>query len=282
MIGVIEIEALLARRRRNWCQDGERRVADPADALKFIERVGVATLYGASPEFPSLYQAYMSDPNPPSFATWDSPSGEVYGWRWALGRPHSAFYGVIVAKKPTWAAFRLLPTVIGALMERRTPEELYEAGELSANARRIAEAFDGTEGVLSTADLRTRAGFEKGKANRAAYLKAVEELDARLWLAKRFAAEEGPGDEMLHALVDIHYAEAAAAGRAMDPADALMELLGEILKHSVFLDPKPLGRHLNVSVERLRRALDQLVNHGRAVTLARGRDVIYVSTEEEK
>jgi hypothetical protein len=240
---VIDIEALRAERRRNWRQDGVRRVENPEQAAAFIQEVGIATLYAASPELPSLYQAHMGDPNPPSFQSWDSPSGYVYTWRWELGRPHAAFYGVVVAKKPTWVAFDRLPLVIGALMERRTPEALYQAGELSPDGLRIAQAFDESEGILSTKELRARAGFEKGKESRAAYLRALEEVDSRLWLAKRCGGEEG-GDEMSHALVRMHYPDAYEAGMKLNRAEALAGVLGEIIRHSAFLDPKPLRRHL--------------------------------------
>ena len=42
-------------------------------------------------------------------AEWDSPAGEVYVWRWALGRKEVAFYSAIVRKRPTWVSWTLLP-----------------------------------------------------------------------------------------------------------------------------------------------------------------------------
>jgi len=265
------------RRRRAWYQDGERRVADPAEARAFIERVGVCTLYAASPEVPSLYQAHMSDPKPPTFATWDSPSGYVYTWRWEIGRPHAAFYGTLVARKPTWVAFDLLPSLLGGLMERRAPGELYERGELSREALRVYEAFEGTDGVLGTAELRERAGFPQGKESRAAYLKAVEELDSRLFLAKRFADGDAE-DAMRHALIAQHYSEAHRAGLAMDPEEALADVLGRMLREAAVLDPKPLARHLRVPGERIEAALERC--GARRVPVGKGS--VYVTTEENE
>lgn len=275
---MLDLETLRQRRLRSWRQDGEGRIEDPAQALRFLERVGIATLYAASPEFPSLYQAHMGDPKPPIFATWDSPSGNVYGWRWDLGRPHSAFYGVVVAKKPTWVTFDHLPVVLGALMERRTAAELFEAGELSADAKKLADAFTGTAGILSTKELRSRGGFDKGKENRAAYLKALEELDSRLWVAKRFEAE-GKGDEMLHALVALQYPDAHAASLRLDPQEALAQLLLEIVRNSIYLDPKPLGRHLSCGPTRLDAALKTLEEQGALLRADFGRDTYFVSKQ---
>lgn len=248
-------------RQQNWRQVPERRVETPEAAIPFLNEVGIVTLYAASPEFPSLYQAHMGDPNPPTSQKWDSPSGYVYTWRWEIGRPHAAFYGVVVAKKPTWVSFALLPHVLAALTDRRSPQEAYAAGELSSNALAVAEAFEGTDGVLATKDLRARAGFEKGKESRAAYLKAVEELDTRLWLGKRFALD-GDGDEMLHALVRSHYSEAYAAAMAMTQLEGLVGLLTHYLNYAVYLDPKVIGRHLRVDPVLFSAALEQMTREG--------------------
>lgn len=270
---VMDIEALKRERLRNWRQAGERRVVSPEQAAAFIQEVGVATLFAASPEFPSLYQAHMGDPSPPVSNSWDSPAGHVYTWRWELGRPHAAFYGVVVAKKPTWVAFDRLPLVLGALMERRAPEDLYAAGELSADGLKLAKAFDGSDGILTTKELRARGGFEKGKENRTAYLKAVEELDSRLWLAKRCGQD---GDEMSHALIRMYYPDATREGLAMEPVAALARLLGDVVRHSVYFDPKPLGRHLRAPVATLDSALSRLVDEGAIHPESFGKEKLYV------
>src|SRR5437763_13478226 len=56
---------LLAMQQRlhHWCQTPETRLPDDSMAPAFIERVGVATLYPASPEFPNLFSAYVGDPD---------------------------------------------------------------------------------------------------------------------------------------------------------------------------------------------------------------------------
>jgi hypothetical protein len=274
---VIDLEELRRRRFRNWCQDGDCRIEDPEAAKPFIERVGVCTLFGASTEFPSLYQAHMGESSPPSFATWDSPSGYVYTWRWNLGKSDTAFYGSIVARKPTWVAYRLLAPLLGALMERRSVEELYEAGELSADALRVAKALEAAEEALVTKDLRDAAGFTKGKENRSAYLKAVEELENRLILCKRFT--EGEGDEgMRHALVRKEYPEVMASGLALEPTSALTELLRPVLANAVYLDPKVVVRHLRISPDLVDRALEGLD----AVRQTVGKVKVFVVKEEAR
>jgi hypothetical protein len=161
------------RRLVSWCQDGEHKVPDPEAAKAFIDRVGLCTLYPACTEVPNLLHAYVGDPNYKGNAKWDSPSGHVYTWRWEIGKVQAAFYGVIVGKKPTWVSWPLLPTVLAAFMEPRHPDELYELGELSADALRISQALETTSSPMSTDELRSAAGFPTGKPQRAAYLKAT-------------------------------------------------------------------------------------------------------------
>src|SRR5471030_560405 len=200
----MELQAIKRMRLASWCQDGENRVPDPAAAIKFVNRHGLTTHYAPSPEAPNLFWAYMSEASAKAEAKWDSPSGHVYGWRWDLGRADAAFYGALVAKKPTWIAWPILPLVLGFAMDRNDPEAQYADGLLSNEAIRIVRAFEGSSGTLSTKELRQRAGFPTGKAERAAYLRGVEELDSRLFLAKTFDVG-GEGDDMSHSLVRVKF-----------------------------------------------------------------------------
>ena len=188
-IEAAQFEELHARRLGCWRQTPTTRLAGHADAPELIRRVGVATLYPASPEVPDLFHAYMGDPNAKTEPQWNSPSGEVYSWRWTLGRAGVAFYGVLVRNRPTLVSWEALPAVLRLCGETRTPDELYDAGELSPSAYRVAQALERAGGALSTGALRQEAGFPTGKESRQAYLKAVDELDSLLLLAKVFAAD---------------------------------------------------------------------------------------------
>jgi len=69
----------------------------------------------------------------------------------------------------------VLPSVLRLRGEERTPDELYGAGALSANAYRIVQTLHEATGSVSTAEVRRQASFPTGTAQRAAYLKAVDE-----------------------------------------------------------------------------------------------------------
>jgi hypothetical protein len=256
---------LQVQRLRRWGQIPETRIPDPDAAARLVERVGIATLFPASPEVPNLFHAYMGDPNAPTSSEWDSPAGHVYGWRWDLGRQEVAFYSAIVRKRPTWVSWELLPAVLRLRGELRTPDELFDLGALSANAYRIAQVLDESGGVLSTGDLRREAGFPTGKEQRAAYLKAVEELDTRLLLAKVFSRDDL---DMRHALVSVRYPEHVEAAERLSREEAIDRLLRTYLPHAVYAAPSVLGKHLGVKEEDLQTGVDRLVARGLAQPVA--------------
>src|SRR5437763_370208 len=105
-------DLLTVERRKRWRQTPEDRIPDSEAAIGLIDRVGIATLFPASPEVPNLYHAYVGDPDRPTDAKWDSPSGQVFEWRWHLGRREAAFYGVVVSKRPTWVSWTMVPAVL--------------------------------------------------------------------------------------------------------------------------------------------------------------------------
>jgi hypothetical protein len=239
-------DALIRQRRERWGQTRETRIPDPEAATAFIERVGIATLFPASPEIPDLFRAYVGDPDAAVDSKWDSPSGHVYTWRWALGHRNAAFYASLIRGRPTYIRWSLLPTILrlfGSIDQDAA--DLYAAGQISDDARRIAEALAAAEGdppaTLSTGELRRRAGFPSGKAQRAAYLKAVGELEARLLTAKVFSGQTGD-DEMYQTLVSVRHADAAAQARTLAREAAIDALLSAYLPHAVYLPPKSFAQ----------------------------------------
>ena len=261
-------------RRNNWNQTPETRLTDVAAAAGFIQRVGIATVYPVSPEIPNIYHAYMGDPNAPTDSRHDSPAGLVYTWRWDLGNREAGFYGAIVRRRPTWVSWELLPAVLRLVGDTRTPDELYDLGTISADAYRVAQVLEGGGGALSTRELRDAAHFPTGKEQRAAYLKAVDELDTRLLLAKVFT----PDGEMGHALVSVRHPEALETAERMSREEAVDRFLATYLPHAVYIVPPVLAKHLGVPIDELAEGLERLVTSGRveAVASAGAKDPSYI------
>src|SRR5579883_2595836 len=242
-----DLQALQARRLRAWRQTPETRIPDAHAAAQLIVEFGVATLFPASPEVPNLYHAYVGDPEAKAESEWDSPAGEVYSWRWILGRREAGFYTAIVCGRPTWVSWDLLPAMIRLCGELRTPDELFDSGVLSGNAYRLAQALEESDGVLSTGDLRRLARFPTGKDQRNAYLKAMAELDTR-------------------PLVVVRYPQAVAAAEAMTREEALQRLLLAYLPHALYAVPAVLARHLKIPEAELVAGLDRLLGAQQVAT----------------
>lgn len=257
----MEFAALHARRLERWRQTSETRLPGVDAAAELIPQFGIVTLYQASPELPDMYHAFVGDPNAKTDSKWDSPSGQVFGWRWALGRREAGFYCALVRGRTTWVSWELLPAVLRLRGEMRMPDELYDTGAISPAAYRVARALDEAGGSLSTSELRERAGFPTGKEQRTAYLKAVEELDNRLLLAKVLYADS---DDMGHALVFERHRQHVDAAERMTREEALRQVLLAYLPHAVYALPAPLARHLKLPEAELRVELDHLVEIGHA------------------
>ncbi|GAC1397150.1 MAG: hypothetical protein NVSMB52_10850 [Chloroflexota bacterium] len=258
---MLDLETLHAQRLARWGQTDDTRIPDADAAAALIGRLGVVTLYPVSPQVPNLLGAFVGDPDAKPAPEWDSPGGQVYGWRWSLGRADAAFYTAIVRNRPTWVAWPLLSSLLRLRGELRPPDALYLSGELSANAYRIASALGASGGVLTTGQLRRRAGFPTGKAQRSAYLKAVDELDSRLLLAKVFSL----GDlDMSHALVRLRYPRIVEEAEQITIEDAFDRFLGVYFPSAVYVLPSSLAKHLKVEETDLRLALDRLVESKQA------------------
>jgi hypothetical protein len=252
-------DSLHRQRLRNWCQTPDTRIPDPAAAAVLIERLGLVTLYPVSPEVPNLFHAYVGDPERPTDSEWDSPSGHVYAWRWDLGRMDAGFYTAIVRGRPTFVHWDLLPSLLRLRGELRTPDELYDLGALSDNAYRIVQALEEADGPLGTGELRLAARFPTGKEQRAAYLKAVEELDTRLILAKVFSQDD---TEMRHVLVARRYREYVEAAERTTPEDALDRLLRVYGPAAVYIVPIVLAKHLKLDPTAMQAAMERLGAEG--------------------
>jgi hypothetical protein len=252
---------LIQRRLANWRQTPETRITGDEGAPALIDQLGIITLYPVSPEIPNLYHAYMGDPTAKTEAKWDSPSGIVYSWRWILGRREVGFYAVLVRKRPTFVSWCLLPAVLRLFADLRMPDELYDLGVISSAAYRITQALEAAGGALTTGELREAAGFPAGRDQRAAYLKAVEELDTRLLLAKFFT----PGDDDAHhALLYLRYREYVDVAERLTREEALDQVLRVYLPNAIFATPTIMARHLRLEEAELRAGLDQLVEMGQA------------------
>lgn len=249
------------RRLEHWNQTPETRIPDAESAGKLIDRVGLATVYPASSEVANLFHAHVGDPQAKTEPTWDSPSGFVYGWRWALGRKKAAFYGTVVRKRPTFVSWPLLPAVLRLIAELRTPDELYDFGVISTDAYRIAQVLENAPSPVGTGDLRDAAGFPTGKEQRAAYHRALGELESRLLITSEFMEDEEGIKH--HGLIFVRHRDHVEAAERMSREEALDSLLLSYLSEAVYVLPATLAKHLRLSSTEVTESITRLLDEGR-------------------
>jgi hypothetical protein len=270
----MELTAIHALRLRNWRQTPDTKLPDHEAAPEFIDHLGLVTLFDASPEVPNLYHAHMGDPHAKTDSSHDSPAGDVYTWRWKLGWKAVALYSTLVRGRPTYVSWQLLPAVLRLWRDARPPGEIYRAGELSQDAWRVAKALEDAQGTLSTGDLRVAAGFPTGKEHRAAYLKAVEELESRMLLAKVFSSDEKDMG-MYHSLVSFRYPDHVAAAEKLTRDTAVDQLLAAYLPNAVYALPKLLSKHLRLPEAEVIAGLSRV--GAQPVALPGQKDACYVT-----
>lgn len=210
-----------------------------------IDEVSIATVFPASPEVANLYQAHVGDPSAKTDSKHDGASGQVYTWRWALGRRQKALYGAVVRKRPTFVAWPLLPAILRLVGELRAPDELFDIGVISNDAYRIASVLDGESEPLSTSAIRQKAGFPTGKESSQAYHNGLAELESRLVVTSEFS----PSDELgikHHALMFQRHRGAVDAAHAMTLEHGVDTLLRAYLPAARYLLPPVFSRHVRV------------------------------------
>jgi hypothetical protein len=244
-----------------WRQTPDEAVPGPDDAADLIERVGLATVYPASTEIADLFHAHVGDPDAKTDSKHDSPSGEVYAWRWHLGRRHAAFYGTVVRKRPTFVAWPLLPAVLRLVADLRTPDELYDFGVISGDAYRIAQVLDEAPEPLGTGDIRRQAGFPTGRDQSNAYHKGLAELENRLLVTSEFPAGDAEGNKH-HGLIFTRRGDDVLAAEGMTREEAMLILLRAYLPSARYVVPRVVARDLRLSETELLAVMAELESEG--------------------
>lgn len=258
MSKLVTLEQIEQRRDTIYRRTSARRIRTLARAGQFIDAVGFALLFASTQniELPSLFEA-VKGRRDAHIDEWDADSDRVWVWKSDLPATRRAFYGKLLAGgKPAFVSLTMLP----ALFALHAPDDLarvYARGDLSRDAKRIADAL-AAMGPTPTMALSAGAGV-----SRADFHRALDELQKRLMVAPIGAVHErGAWVSQIFELTTRWFAREARQAQKLD-ADAARRIIAQRYAATVYACDAPmLARVFGWSRETARATLDELRARG--------------------
>lgn len=186
-------------------------------AIAAIDRAGALLVFPLDnrDEPESLWSTFY--PEEEMAWEWDEDGDDRVAQLWHLRGDLSTTRKVVYTKWFRGRATYLSRAIFSALLRALNP-----AGEdrssLSADARRILSTLE-TESPLSTKEIKRQAGFA-GKANEAAYGRAMKELWSRLLVVAFGEVEDGAFPSLAIGATRVIYEDLWEEAFALDPAEA--------------------------------------------------------------
>jgi Winged helix DNA-binding domain len=164
------------------------RIRSKAQALRFINAVGFCYAFTPGPaHVPSLFEVLDTRSDDVRW-TW------AWDWKEALPTAKRAYYGRLLARKPTFVSMDLLPhfyALTGNVGQADDYLRLYAEGRLTALARRVYEVV-ARRGASTTRQIRAEVEPDR-RGSSPRLLRAFAELQNLLLLA-RVGEVEGRGN----------------------------------------------------------------------------------------
>jgi len=205
----------------------ENTLASPNQALAFINRCGLVTLFPVKgKQFPSLYGAVQGSREEKLERSWS--------WGDELAQAKRIHYGKLVHGQVTLVSLELFPYLVRVARER----------QLSAPAQRMLEYLR-QHGQTSTTALRAAMNLV-GKAQRAKFSQALDELQAAFSIAI-VAREKAPKFTYSYDLMERWMPKALLAKAASFTIDAAKEkILAKLVAASVIAAPQDVKHFLRL------------------------------------
>jgi hypothetical protein len=177
-----------------------------------------------------------------------SDEGRKWGWMWGwkdeLAEKKKLYYGMLLARKPTFVSLKLLPVfyaTFGRAGEADDHVDDVRAGRLSDVARRIID-FLAQNGETQTKRMRAELGITSTEG-RTTYGKAIDEVQRLMYVARVRAVGEGREDyNYTYDLFVRRYPEVVKAAERVSSGDATAMLLERTLALAGSVTQKQLLR----------------------------------------
>jgi DNA-binding Lrp family transcriptional regulator len=239
------------------------RVRNAGDLVKLIDALGFAFAFtqrsGDAP-IPACFDHLSTNDT-------DRKWGWMWGWKDELPEQKKLYYGVLLARKPTFVSMKLLPTfyaTFGRAGEADDHDADVRAGRLSDIARRIIE-YLAQNGETQTKRMRAELGITS-KEGRATYAKAIDDVQRLMYVARVRAVGEFREDyNYTYDLFVRRYPETVKAAERLTSADATAALLARTLELAGSVTEKQLVRLFDWDEPVAQRAIARAESDGKVV-----------------
>ena len=230
---VPSLEHLERLRDRMWRRVPALRVQGPARAVRFINEVGLASLFATRGlNLPCLWVAVCGRRNPqfPHHSHHDPEVGLAWNLKDQLPAEGKVFYAKLVRGKPTFVAWELFPDVYRLFGPQRDYVRQYRDGLLSPAAKTILDALH-RERPQETFELKLATNLAR-PSQRRIFDAAMAELQQRLYVSMR----EVRYDPFTYVwdLVDARFPEQVALARKRPTREAARQLAHRYLTSVIY------------------------------------------------
>ena len=231
------------------------RVRNAAQLVALVDAFGFAfafTLRTGDAPIPACFDHLSTNDT-------DRKWGWMWPWKDELPEAKKVYYGVLLARKPTFVSMKLLPTfyaTFGRAGEADDHMDDVRAGRLSDTARRIVE-YLAQNGETQTKRMRAELGITS-KEGRATYGKAIDEVQRLMYVARVRAVGEFREDyNYTYDVFVRRYPESVKAAERMSSADATVGLLARTLELAGAVTEKQLARLFDWDDAVMSRAIER-------------------------
>ena len=218
----------------------KHRVRNAADLVKLVDALGFAfafTLRPGDAPIPACFD-HLSTNDVNRKWNW------MWGWKDELPEEKKLYYGVLLARKPTFVSLKMLPTfyaTFGRAGETDDHVTDVRAGRLSDIARRIIE-YLAQNGETQTKRMRAELGITS-KEGRALYGRAIDDVQRLMYVARVRAVGEFREDyNYTYDLFVRRFPETVKAAERLSSADATAALVARTLELAGSVTEKQLLR----------------------------------------
>ncbi len=262
----INLNRLTTYRAKTFNQPPAKRLATPAQALRFVNARGFAYFWPIKGiDLPSLWTAVAGDR--PVADKHNDPAHVTWRWKDAALDKKIWYYGKILRGKATMISLEIAPYFYALSENYGSPEEdyliAYREGRLTQASKQIYETLlEG--GALNTLDLRKAAKLSNAKDSE--FNKALEQLQMDFKILPVGVAQAGAWKYAhIYEIVTRHFPDLAEQARAISEAQARTKLLALYFASVGAAQVRDVSKLFGWGNEVTKRAIKKLVESGEVV-----------------